>query len=98
MSGCNTQITDKSNDACPLFIPKVDSITIEQNNPRDLKVTKVIYNYKAKTEKQIKESIQLEIDTFLTDWPSYRFVNSKSHFNKTDGLEMVLNFELKSSL
>jgi hypothetical protein len=58
-------------------------------------VTKVIYNYKAKTEKQIKDSIQLEIDTFLTDWPDYKFVNSKSHFNKTDGLEMVLFFELK---
>ncbi len=95
ISGCNLQIPDKTHDACPSFLPKIDSLTIEQNNPRELKVTKVIYNYKAKTEKQIKESIQLEIDTFLNDWPSYRFVNSKSHFNKTDGLEMVLFFKLK---
>jgi hypothetical protein len=77
---------------------RVADITIEQNNPREIRVTKVIYNYKAKTEKQIKDSIQLEIDTFLTEWPSYRFVNSKSHFNGMGGIEMQLNFELKTSL
>lgn len=95
MSGCNTRIPEKSYGACSPGPMNVTSMTIEQNNPRELKVTKVIYNYKAKTEKQIKDSIQLEIDTFLTDWPSYKFVNSKSHFNKTDGLEMVLFFVLK---
>lgn len=98
MSGCNSKISDKTFDDCFEVRGRVDEIIIEQNNPRELKVTKVIYNYKAKTEKQIKESIQLEIDTFLNDWPSYKFVNSKSHFNKTDGLEMVLFFKLKSSL
>jgi hypothetical protein len=95
MNGGSNKIQDKSNNACQFLLPKVDSMTIEQNNPRELKVTKVIYNYKAKTEKQIKESIQLEIDAFLKDWPSYKFVNSKSYFNKTDGLEMVLFFVLK---
>lgn len=92
---CNSKIPEKQIDTCHLSPGKVSDITIKQNNPRELKVTKVIYNYKAKTEKQIKESIQLEIDTFLTNWPSYRFVNSKNHFNKTDGLEMVLFFKLK---
>lgn len=95
MSGCSTKITENVHTACSEVRGRVSDITIEQNNPRELKVTKVIYNYKAKTEKQIKDSIQLEIDTFLNDWPSYKFVNSKSHFNKTDGLEMVLFFELK---
>lgn len=95
MNECNSKIPEKGYDACSPGPMNVTSMTIEQNNPRELKVTKVIYNYKAKTEKQIKDSIQLEIDAFLTDWPSYKFVNSKSHFNKTDGLEMVLFFVLK---
>lgn len=94
MSGCNAKIPDYV-PACEPGPARTSDMTIEQNSPRELKVTKVIYNYKAKTEKQIKDSIQLEIDTFLTDWPSYEFVNSKSHFNKTDGLEMVLFFVLK---
>jgi hypothetical protein len=95
ISGCNLKIPDKPFDACSPGPARESDITIEQNNPRELKVTKVIYNYKAKTEKQIKESIQLEIDTFLRDWSSYKFVNSKSHFNGMGGLEMVLYFELK---
>jgi hypothetical protein len=95
MSGCNLQIPEKKIDACSPGPARVGEITIEQNNPRELKVTKVIYNYKAKTEKQIKDSIQLEIDTFLTDWPDYKFVNSKSNFNGTGGIELQLNFELK---
>lgn len=92
--GCNMKIPDMVPDCGPGPV-KGSNITIQQPNPRGLQVTKVIYNYKAKTEKQIKESIQLEIDTFLIDWPSYNFVNSKSHFNKTGGIEMQLNFELK---
>jgi hypothetical protein len=77
------------------YAGNVVDVTIEQNNPRELRVTKFIYNYKAKTEKEIKDIIQLEIDTFLTNWPDYKFVNSKSHFNKTGGIELQLNFELK---
>lgn len=94
MSGCNLKIPDKQFDSCAAPA-KVADITIEQNNLGELKVTKVIYNYKGKTEKQIGDSIQLEIDAFLTDWPEYKFVNSKSHFNKTGGIELQLNFELK---
>jgi hypothetical protein len=74
---------------------RVSSITIQQPNPRDLQVTKVIYNYKGKTEKQIRDSIKLEIDTWLIHWPTYKFVNSKCHFNGMGGIEMQLNFELK---
>jgi hypothetical protein len=95
MSGCNLQIPEKVYSACSPGPARVASITIDQPNPRELKVTKIIYSYKAKTEKQIKDSIQLEIDSFLVNWPDYKFVDSKSHFNKTDGLEMVLFFELK---
>lgn len=94
MSGCNAQIP-KAIAPCFPGAAKISGITIHQPNRRELQVTKVIYNYKGKTEKQIKDSIQLEIDTFLTDWPSYKFVNSKSHFNGTGGIELQLNFELK---
>lgn len=95
MSGCNTKIPEKLFDPCEIGSSKISNITIQQPSPKELQVTKVIYNYKGKTEKQIKDSIQLEIDTFLTNWPSYKFVKSKNYFNKTDGLEMVLFFELK---
>lgn len=95
ISGCNMQIPEKLYDACSPGPARVASITIQQDNPRELRVTKVIYNYKGKTEKQIKDSIQLEIDTFLAHWPAYKFVNSKSHFNGTGGVELQLNFELK---
>lgn len=81
--------------ACGPGPSRVSNITITQPSQRQLQVTKVIYNYKAKTEKQIKESTQLEIDTFLTDWRDYKFVNSKSHFNGMGGIEMTLYFELK---
>lgn len=94
ISGCNTQIPAIDYAACCAGPARVADITIEQNNPRELKVTKVIYNYKGKTEKQIKDSIQLEIDAFLIDWPDYKFVGSKSHFNGTGGIELQLNFEL----
>lgn len=62
---------------------------------RKLHFAKVIYNYKAKTEQQIKDSVQLEIDNVLLKNPAYRFVDSKSHFNKTGGIDLKLNFELK---
>lgn len=92
---CNTKLPDKLYDACSPGPARALDMTIEQNNPSELRITKVIYNYKGKTEKQIKDSIQLEIDSFLTDWPAYKFVNSKSHFNGTGGIELQLNFELK---
>jgi hypothetical protein len=98
MNGCSLKIPEKDYAACSPGPARESDTTIEQNNPRELKVTKVIYNYKAKTEKQIQDSIQLEIDTFLKDWPSCKFVNSKNHFNETGGLEMVLYFELKQKL
>lgn len=91
MSACNMKIPDIVNECGP----GASHITIDQPSQRKLQVTKVIYNYKAKTEKQIKDSIQLEIDDFLSHWPSYKFVNSKSHFNGMGGIEMQLNFELK---
>lgn len=62
---------------------------------RKLHFTKVIYNYKEKTEQQIKDSVQLEIDSLLRENPAYNFVDSKSHFNKTGGIDLQLNFELK---
>ncbi len=62
---------------------------------RKLRFSKVIYNYKAKTDQQIKDSIQLEIDNLLLKHPAYKFIDSKSHFNKTGGIELQLNFELK---
>lgn len=62
---------------------------------RKLQTTKVIYNYKQKTEQQIKDVVQLEIDNVIARHPAYKFVNSVSHFNKTDGIEIQLNFELK---
>lgn len=95
MSACNTKIPEEIIDPCSIVPGRVANIKIDQPNPRELKVTKVIYNYKAKTEKQIRDSIQLEIDTFLTQWPDYKFVNSKSHFNGMGGIELQLNFELK---
>lgn len=95
MSGCNMKMPDMTLSPCDIGPAKVANITIEQHNPKELKVTKVIYDYKAKTEKQIKDIIQLEIDSFLLDWTEYKFVNSKSHFNGMGGIELQLNFELK---
>ena len=63
--------------------------------PRKLQATKIIYNYKQKTEQQIKDAVQLEIDNVLLNNSAYKFVNSKSHFNNTGGIELQLNFELK---
>lgn len=63
--------------------------------PRKLHVTKVIYNYECKTDPQIRDLVQLEIDEVLRQNPLYKFINSKSHFNGNGGIEMQLNFELK---
>ena len=63
--------------------------------PPRFHITMVIYNYKGKTEKQIGDSVQLEIDNVLLKNPTYKFMNSKSYFNKTGGIELQLNFELK---
>lgn len=83
-----------SNDkGCPIERAKVGNS--QAMPPRKLHVTKVIYNYECKTDPQIKDLVQLEIDTVLTHNPAYKFVNSKSHFNGTGGVELQLNFELK---
>lgn len=94
ISGCNFKIPDKDYGACSPGPARVASIKIEQLNPKQLRATKVFYNYKGKTKKQIQESVQLEINTIILHNPSYKFVNSKSHFNKTGGIELQLNFEL----
>lgn len=95
MSSCNTIIPDQVLNACSIEQGRIADITIEQHKPRELGVTKVIYNYKQKTEQQIRDAVQLEIDTFLTKWPAYKFKNSKRHFNGTGGIELQLNFILK---
>lgn len=77
-----------SSNKCPIERGKVIM-------PRKLQVTKVIYNFQGKTDPQIKDSIQLEIDEVLRENPLYRFVNSKSNFNGTGGIELQLNFVLK---
>lgn len=73
---------------------KLDGAQIASPLAKKIHFTKVIHNYKNKTEQQIKDSVQLEIDTVLRKHTSYRFVNSKSHFNNTGGIELQLNFEL----
>lgn len=74
---------------------KMDGVQIASPLAKQIHFTKVIHNYKNKTEEQIKDSVQLEIDTILLKHTAYRFVNSKSHFNKTGGIDLQLNFELK---
>lgn len=82
-----------NNTACTAEIG--GTVKMIDNLPPKFHATKVIYNYKAKTEKQIGDSVQLEIDNVLLKNPAYKFVNSKSYFNKTGGIELQLNFELK---
>lgn len=94
MSGCNLKIPEKGYDACSPGPAGSASIPIEQLYPKQLMTTKIIYNYKGKTQKQIGDAIQLEIDRILNQNPAHKFVNSKSHFNKTGGIELQLNFEL----
>jgi hypothetical protein len=81
-----------SNSTCSLVQSNTGGVDTLK---RELHFTKVIYNYKGKTELQIKDSVQLDIDNYLANNPAYKFVNSKSHFNGTGGIEMQLNFELK---
>jgi|ERR1051325_398841 hypothetical protein len=95
ISSCNTKIPDKAFGPCKPGPARVSSIKIEQLNPRQIRATKIIYNYKQKTEQQIKDAVQLDIDNVLLNNPAYKFLNSKSHFNNTGGIELQLNFELK---
>jgi hypothetical protein len=95
LSSCSAKIPENAFAACEPGPARVLSIQFEQLNPRQLRATKIIYNYKQKTEQQIKEAVQLDIDNVLLYNPAYKFVNSESHFNKTGGIEMQLNFELK---
>jgi hypothetical protein len=44
---------------------------------RNLHFTKVIYDYKGKTEQQIKDSVQLEIDNVLLKNPAFKFLIRK---------------------
>jgi hypothetical protein len=87
-----TPINSKISD-CSVEAPRVKSIQFRKGKDDTLQVAKVIYNYKQKTDQQIKDAVQLEIDNTIRNHPDYRFKDSKSHFNKTGGIEMVLNFE-----
>lgn len=71
-------------------------IGIQAPKPKTLKASKVIYNYQSKTDQQIKETVQLEIDNVIMQYPDYRFKDSQSHFNKTGGIDLLLNFELNA--
>lgn len=79
-----------SNSLCSAVQSNVAGILTKK-----LHFTKVIYNYKNKTKQQIFDSVKLEIDNTLLKYPAYKFVDSKSHFNKTGGIDLQLNFELK---
>lgn len=79
--------------SCDITYGEIKSMSAVKPLNGKLKVAKIIYNYKQKTDQQIKDAVQMEIDHTLRNNPGYRFVDSKSHFNKTDGIEMLLNFE-----
>lgn len=93
MNTCSNEIAEPISYGCEVNTSRVKSITIQRPLNGKLKVEKVIYNYKQKSDQQIKDAVQMEIDHTLNNNPGYRFVDSKSHFNKTGGIEMVLNFE-----
>lgn len=82
-----------NNTACSAEVGRI--VKIIKTLPPKFHITKVVHNYKGKTEKQIGDSVQLEIDNVLLKNPAYKFVNSKSYFNKIGGIELQLNFELK---
>lgn len=90
---CKTIIPGKVNMNCEVVSGKLKSIQLKPDLMGKIKVVKIIYNYKQKSDQQIKDAVQMEIDHTLKNHPGYRFVDSKSHFNKTGGIEMVLNFE-----
>lgn len=90
---CDVKMPDNNIPDCSIETRRVKSIQFRKSMSDTLKVSKVIYNYKQKTDQQIKDAIQLEIDNTIVNNPGFRFVDSKSHFNKTGGIEMVLNFE-----
>lgn len=93
MNSCSNEIIETGSIECEATPSRVKQITFTKPLNGKLKVEKVIYNYKQKSDQQIKDAVQLEIDHTLKNHPDYRFVDSKSHFNKTGGIEMVLNFE-----
>jgi hypothetical protein len=90
---CDVKISDNYKIDCSVETNRVKSVQFKKSMSEKLQVAKIIYNYKQKTNQQIKDVVQLEIDNTIRDHPGYRFKDSKSHFNKTDGIEMVLNFE-----
>lgn len=94
MSGCNIKIPDYKHSCSE--VPS-NIVGVEVINPitKKLRTTKVIYNYKDKTKEQIKEIVQTEINTVLFRNQDYKYVDAKSHFNGTDGIDLQLNFELK---
>lgn len=91
---CDVKIPDKYVQGCSAEGGRVKSIQFKKDLMGKIKVSKIIYNYKQKTQKQIKDTIQLEIDNTINNNPGYSFVDSKSHFNEKGGIDMVLNFEL----
>jgi hypothetical protein len=94
MSGCDTKIPDYK-PSCSAGPSNIAGIEVINPITRKLKITKIIYNYKDKTKEQIKEIVQTEINTVLFRNQDYKYVDAKSHFNKTGGVELQLNFELK---
>ena len=96
MSGCDTKIPEKVYGGCSAGTSNMAGIKATYPLARKINFTKVIHDYKNKTEQQIKDSVQLEIDTILLKYKEYKFVDSKSHFNGTGGIELQLNFELKT--
>jgi hypothetical protein len=91
---CDVKMIDNGISECSTEAPRVKSIQFRKSKGDKLQVSKVIYNYKQKSDQQIKDAVQLEIDSTIRNHPDYKFRDSKSHFNKTGGIEMVLNFEL----
>jgi hypothetical protein len=92
---CDVKMPGKYKIGCSVETSQIKTIQFGKRIGDTLKVSKIIYNYKQKTEQQIKDAIQLEIDNSIRNHPGYQFKDSKSHFNNTGGIDLVLNFELK---
>lgn len=95
MSSCSTKIPDKGFAACEPGPRHIAGVEVINPITKKLHTTKIVYNYKDKTKEQIKEIIQTEINTVLFRNKEYKYVDAKSHFNETGGIELQLNFELK---
>lgn len=93
MNVCSTKMPEKLSLNCNAPTGIAKRIAVGKPIGSKLQVAKIIYNYKQKTDQQIKDAVQMEIGHTLNNHPGYRFVDSKSHFNKTGGIDMVLNFE-----